>query len=76
MMVTDEFFTREVSNVVTESITKEFVINDDATLDILIKVIEEHRTRQRRPASGRYEEGKRLLRECFPTVSESDSSKH
>ena len=60
----------------TESITKEFVIEDDETLDILIKVIEEHRTRQRRSASGRYEERKRLLRECFPSVSESDSLRH
>ena len=60
----------------TESITKEFVINDDDTLDILLRVISERKVKRKDIPSGRYEKGKRLLRECFPTVSESDSSKH
>ena len=49
----------------TESITKEFVINDDQTFDILMKVIDEHKGRRKVIPSGRYEEGRRLLRELF-----------
>ena len=60
----------------TESITKEFVIGDDETLDILLRVISERKVKRKNIPSGRYEEGERLLRECFSSVSESDSSKH
>lgn len=54
----------------TESITKEFVINDDQTFDILMKVIDEHKGRRKVIPSGRYEEGRRLLRELFPSEPE------
>ena len=57
----------------TESITKEFVINDDQTFDILMKVIDEHKGRRKVIPSGRYEEGRRLLRELF--LSEPQDSK-
>ena len=54
----------------TESITKEFVINDDATLDILLQVISEHKAGRKGILPGRYEEGKRLLQELFPSHPE------
>ncbi len=45
----------------TSSITKEFVIKDNKACDKLISILSEKKPRRERPASNKYEEGKKLL---------------
>lgn len=50
----------------TSSITKKYVIKDDNACDKLIQVLTEDKfTRKKKPASKKYEEGKKLLAQYY-----------
>lgn len=45
----------------TTSITKKFVIKDDAACEKLIQILSSKSTRKKKKTSNRYEEGKKIL---------------
>jgi len=50
----------------TESILKDFIVDDEETLKRLVDILSQEKTIKEMPTSSKYEEGKQLLARLFP----------